>query len=124
MNQNGNAFGHDKNGENHGAIASSLGRLNAAHASPTARANASPNSVVGIIAAYEAEVKAAEDAEAVAAAAAAAVDTLAEAANKGYPDDAVVAAVNNLLGIEATEDAPDATAEASADESPEGTTAE
>ncbi len=37
---------------NHGAIASKLGALNAAHASATAFANASPNSRVGRIAAY------------------------------------------------------------------------
>ncbi|RRJ82483.1 hypothetical protein D0544_11455 [Aestuariirhabdus litorea] len=63
----GNAYGHTKGvdgkdkgskglGNNHGAVASSLGRLNAAHASATARANASPNSAVGRIAAYEAAV--------------------------------------------------------------------
>ncbi|PCD76407.1 hypothetical protein CLN94_09480 [Pseudothioclava arenosa] len=37
---------------NHGAIASELKGLNAAHASPTAMANAAPNSRVGRVAAY------------------------------------------------------------------------
>jgi hypothetical protein len=60
---NGNANGHDKADKagksNHGAEASSLGALNAAHASETALANASPNSRVGKIAAYkEAELAA------------------------------------------------------------------
>ncbi|WP_432696319.1 hypothetical protein ACQUQP_17485 [Marinobacterium sp. YM272] len=40
-------------GNNRGAVASSLGALNAAHASATARAHAAPNSRVGLIAAYE-----------------------------------------------------------------------
>ena len=40
-------------GNSRGAIASKLGALNAAHASATARLNASPNSRVGLIAAYE-----------------------------------------------------------------------
>jgi hypothetical protein len=54
---NGNANGHGK--ENHGSTASKLGALNAAHASDTALANASPNSRVGKIAAYkEAELAA------------------------------------------------------------------
>jgi type II secretory pathway component HofQ len=67
---NGNANGHDKtaNAKSGGsndsdddadvedddtASASELGSLNAAHASPTALANASPNSRVGKIAAYK-----------------------------------------------------------------------
>jgi hypothetical protein len=64
---NGNANGHDKtasaksNASDDGsfdddddtASASELGALNAAHASPTALANASPNSRVGKIAAYK-----------------------------------------------------------------------
>ena len=78
---NGNANGHDKHAENDkstekeksaendgsddnddsddGADASDLGALNAAHASETALAHASPNSRIGKIAAYkEAELKA------------------------------------------------------------------
>ncbi|MCT2541028.1 hypothetical protein [Sedimentimonas flavescens] len=43
---------------NHGAIASELKGLNAAHASPNALANASPNSQVGRIATYKAAVEA------------------------------------------------------------------
>ncbi len=67
---NGNANGHDKDKkekkENHGSTASKLGALNAAHASDTALANASPNSRVGKIAAYkEAELAAQEAAAAV-----------------------------------------------------------
>jgi len=62
---NGNANGH----ENHGAEASSLGALNAAHASDTALANASPNSRVGKIAAYKGAEIAAKAAAADAAAA-------------------------------------------------------
>ncbi len=54
---------------NHGATASKLGALNAAHASATAFANASPNSRVGRIAAYgEASAAAAESGEALLAA--------------------------------------------------------
>ena len=48
---------------NHGALASELKGLNAAHASPTALANASPNSQVGRIAAYAAAVNAVAEAE-------------------------------------------------------------
>jgi len=47
---NGNGNGNGKN--NHGAIASALGALNAAHANENALLNASPNSRVGMIAAY------------------------------------------------------------------------
>jgi hypothetical protein len=72
-NGNGNANGHDKTDKdhkaNHGAEASSLGALNAAHASETALANASPNSRVGKIAAYKEAELAAKTAAADAAAA-------------------------------------------------------
>jgi hypothetical protein len=62
---NANANGHDKTAsaksdvgdddsfDDEDASASELGSLNAAHASPTALANASPNSRVGKIAAYK-----------------------------------------------------------------------
>jgi len=40
-------------GNNHGAVASALGGLNAAHASANARLHADPNSRVGLIAQYE-----------------------------------------------------------------------
>jgi hypothetical protein len=74
---NGNANGHDKaKHENHGSTSSKLGALNAAHASETALANASPNSRVGKIAAYkEAELTA----KAAAADAAAADQAVADA---------------------------------------------
>jgi len=114
---NGNGFGHDKGpgndhdvdaaSNNHGEKASALGNLNAAHASPTAMANASSNSTVGLIAAYAQAVKAGQ------------ITTTAEAqqalgaiSNKSSQDEelgvdavdavdaAVVAAVNELLGIE------------------------
>jgi len=45
--------------ENWGETTSSLGALNAAHASPRARERAAPNSRVGLIATYENAVKAA-----------------------------------------------------------------
>ena len=102
-------------------MASKLGRLNAAHASATARTNAAPHSAVGRIAAYEAavyerqEVQAQLNAvledenatqqqldEALAAVAEAAqreVETLSAAANKNIDED-VMHAVNELLGIE------------------------
>jgi hypothetical protein len=47
----------------HGATASSLGSLNAAHASPTALANASPNSTVGKLAIYRDSTLAARTAQ-------------------------------------------------------------
>ena len=66
----GNANGHDKaKHENHGSESSKLGALNAAHASETALANASPNSRVGKIAAYKEAELAAKTAAADAAAA-------------------------------------------------------
>lgn len=51
-NGNGNGGGN-AGGNGNGAIASALGALNAAHASPNALANASPNSRVGLIAIYQ-----------------------------------------------------------------------
>lgn len=73
-NGKGNAFGHDRQGQetrgngkarshsdnlgnSRGRITSTLGRLNAAHASTNARANASPHSAVGRVAAYEAAAR-------------------------------------------------------------------
>jgi len=78
-----------------------LGNLNAAHASPTALANAAPNSMVGLLAAY---AKAAEDMSEDEARAA-----LGEISNKAAydadldadaVDDEVLAEVNALLGVE------------------------
>jgi hypothetical protein len=91
----GHAFGHDDDdATKHGLTASSLGRLNAAHASATAREHAAPHSAVGLIGQY-ADAIAAGDLEAAAAA-------LAAAANKDI-DLAVVGAVNDLLDIELDE---------------------
>ena len=73
-NGKGKSFGHDRQaqetrgndkvgshggnlGNSRGKIASALGRLNAAHASANARANASPHSAVGRVAAYEAAAR-------------------------------------------------------------------
>ncbi len=47
-----------------GAVARTLGHLNAAHASATARANAAPHSAVGQSAGYEAEAYERKDAQA------------------------------------------------------------
>jgi hypothetical protein len=80
----------------------SLGNLNAAHASATARANASPNSMVGRIATYESEMRAAlaiEDRAARNAAIVAAREHLAQAANKPLTERNI-ARVDSLLGIQ------------------------
>lgn len=71
---NGNANGHgavasNGHGKGQGSSASSLGALNAAHASETALANASPNSRVGKIATYKEAELASQQAAADAAAA-------------------------------------------------------
>ncbi|MCZ6838348.1 MAG: hypothetical protein O7G13_03640, partial [Alphaproteobacteria bacterium] len=114
---NGNGFGHDKGAgndndvdaasNNHGEKASALGNLNAAHASPTAMANASLNSTVGLIAAYAQAVK-----DGQITTTAEAQQALGEISNKSSQDEelgvdavdavdaAVVATVNELLGIE------------------------
>lgn len=106
---NGNANGHDNHAEkdksaengdsDDDADAHDLGALNAAHASETALANASPNSRVGKIAAYkEAELKAqaaaaaATDAEAVQTAGKDAFDA-ADLNHDGVLDDAEKAAM-------------------------------
>ena len=73
-----------------------LGNLNAANASDLARANASSNSTVGQIAAYEAAV-----AGGISEADAAAI--LSEISNRSV-DESVVAAVNQLLGTEVSDD--------------------
>lgn len=120
-NGNGNAFGHGDNGpgksatansnglgngkglgNNQKSVAATLGRLNAAHASATARAHASLNSAVGLIAQYEAAVYAAREAateEEQAALEQTAMGFLGQAANKEINEE-VVSAVNDLLGIE------------------------
>ena len=92
--------GHDHGGQGRGhgrhgaevAGAESLGSLNAAHASATARAHAASNSQVGKIASYESAIQAGD----ISAAGA----SLADAANKAIIEP-VVHAVNALLGIDA-----------------------
>ncbi|MGH6960944.1 MAG: hypothetical protein ACREE7_10705, partial [Dongiaceae bacterium] len=79
---NGHADAHGQN-DSHGAVASSLGALNAAHASETALAHASPNSRVGKIAAYKAAALAAQAADQAVADAQADLD----AANQAVADD-------------------------------------
>jgi len=91
----GNANGHNK-GDLDGdgiedAHASDLGRLNAAHASDKALENASENSAVGNIAGYSSDVQDGNLADA--------STDFGEAANKTVTE-AVVHAVNELLGID------------------------
>lgn len=98
-----NGFSSNNKLENdHKAVSAQLGRLNAAHASATARANASPNSAVGLLGQYEAAVNAARDAtseEERADLEQAAIEILGQAANKELNEE-VTTAVNSLLGIE------------------------
>lgn len=78
--------------------------MNAAHASPTARANAASNSRVGQIAAYERAMLNAlsiQDPTARRAAVASARQRLSAAANKPVTPD-VVARVDSLLGLPPT----------------------
>ncbi|MBR0673655.1 hypothetical protein GXW76_20955 [Roseomonas soli] len=86
-------------------MASALGALNAAHASPTARANAAPNSRVGQIASYErAMVQALSIQDPIArdvAIARARSNELAAAANRPVSRD-VVTRVDSLLGLPPT----------------------
>ena len=88
----------------HGKAASALGNLNAAHASANARANANPNSMVGHIATYEAQMKAAQaiqDPAQRAAAITAARQDLALVANKQVTP-AAITRVDSLLGLPAS----------------------
>lgn len=89
--KSGSAPGHNKTKS--AKSGGGLGSLSASNASPTARANAAPNSRVGKIAAYE-EALAAGNVEA-------AAEALGSAANKEITPE-VVAQVNANLGIEAT----------------------
>ncbi len=78
-----------------------LGNLNAAHASATARANASSNSMVGRVATYENQMQAAlaiQDRAARNAAIVAAREQLAQSANKPLTRDNI-ARVDAMLGI-------------------------
>lgn len=110
--------GHNKDGaiesahddddhDNHGSLASALGNLNAAHASPTALANASrENSIVGFLALYAEAVAGAEPPSNEEEEQAALEEQRAELgliSNKtgGEPvDEGVRVEVNSLLGIE------------------------
>jgi hypothetical protein len=85
-----------------GKAANELGNLNAAHASANARANASPNSMVGRIATYETQMHnalAIQDPVARNAAITNAREQLAQSANKSLTPSAV-ARVDGLLGIQ------------------------
>lgn len=87
---------------NHGALASMLGRLNAAHASPNAMENAAPHSAVGLTAQYYDALAADELDDA--------ASLLADLANKQVAEEevaAVVQAYNGLLGIEVYDSDPD-----------------
>lgn len=92
----------ESSSENHGSLASALGNLNAAHASPTALEHAAEGSIVGMLAAYaeavEDEILVTDEEK---------QEALGLISNKSYddPDDAlgaivdteVVDAVDNLL---------------------------
>lgn len=96
-------------GNDHKAVSAKLGRLNAAHASATARENASQNSAVGLLAQYEKTVYEAREATSEKKRAEleqSAMDILGQAANKEINEE-VITAVNVLLGIE-PEIAPEA----------------
>lgn len=95
----------------HGSLASTLGSLNAAHASSKALAHASPTSTVGLIGAYHNAMVAALAMPAVtpaqvmarnAAIASARADLLAQAANKDLTP-AGVSAVDKQIGLPATD---------------------
>jgi hypothetical protein len=89
--------------------ASALGSLNAAHASLMGLENAAPNSVVGQISAFSDAISQ-EDPDVEAAA-----QALAAAANKNI-DQAVVDAVDGLLGLDdVSDDTEAAVAEAAAE---------
>ena len=97
-----------------GSTASTLGALNAAHASPNALAHASPNSRVGKIAAYKDSVAALNTANANLAAAQA---TLAADIRAGAPAATITAdqkAVNDAIAAQATAQANTAQALANA----------
>ncbi len=121
---NGHANGHAKvAGDSHGATASSLGALNAAHASENALLHASPNSRVGKIAIYkeaaiaaQADQAAADAAQAEADAAQAAADAAqAEADAEQTEADALVTSANEDGTVTAEEQAAIDAAQAEAD---------
>jgi hypothetical protein len=75
-----------------------LGALNAAHASPTALANASPNSRVGMLGAYAEAVKDGKTAEE-------AEKALSSIGNRPVNED-IIKEVNALLGVDFKTEAP------------------
>ena len=91
----------DEPASKNGISAAALGSLNAAHASSTARENASPNSMVGQIAAFADAV----ESENINAAA----EALAAKANKSITES-VVTEVARLVGVEVSEDTASAIA--------------
>ena len=101
-------LGHNENVNANGMTTAALGSLNAAHASEMGLANAAPNSVVGQISAYLDAIS--EDPANVEDAA----QALAAAANKSI-DQAVVEAVNGLLGLDVDTETEAAVAEAVAE---------
>ena len=96
----------DSDASENGISAAALGSLNAAHASPTARQNASPNSMVGHIAAFADAVES-EDINA-------AAEALAAKANKSITPE-VVTEVARLAEVEVSEETASAIAEAAAE---------
>jgi hypothetical protein len=89
------------NGQAQANAASELGKLNAAHASATARGKAAPNSAVGIIATYDKEMNAAlaiNDPMARNAAIVSARQNLALNSNKQLTPTAA-ARIDSILGI-------------------------
>ncbi|MBL8705152.1 MAG: hypothetical protein JNM30_09925 [Rhodospirillales bacterium] len=94
------------NGKNaKGKAASSLGNLNAAHASPTGLANAAPNSVPGQLNAYSEAMKSAlsiEDPASRDKAIAAARSQLSQTANKSLSTQDI-GLVDSMLGIKSAE---------------------
>ena len=91
----------DNSASENGISAAALGSLNAAHASATARENASPNSMVGHIAAF-AEAVESENVNA-------AAEALAARANKSITPE-VVTEVARLAEVEVSEETADAIA--------------
>ena len=105
------AMAHEKATGTHGSLASSLGSLNAVHASTTAMVHAAPNSQVGQIASYHSAMVTAVSmptntpaavAARNAAIAAARADILGPATNKELTP-AVVSAVDSKLGLPETD---------------------
>ena len=122
------------NGHTKGSTSGKLGCLNAAHASPTARANAAPHSADGRIATYEEAVNetlAAEQAfnedptcqallEDYQQAYLDQEEALTAAANKEIDED-VAQAVDEMLGIDTPEEPPEETAKETTEDTAEGT---